>query len=45
VICGCFVGTVEEFEYKASKIHGDNLHGVAYRKYIEIVRMIMEAEK
>jgi hypothetical protein len=44
VVCGCFRGNLDEFESKVNKTHGDNEHGLAYRNYIKIVRMIMANE-
>jgi hypothetical protein len=45
VVCGCFRGTLYEFVDRVEKIYGDKLHGVEYRKYIKIVKTIMEMEK
>ena len=42
VVCGCFVGTVDEFAAKVKETHGNNEHGKAYRKYIRHVRMLMK---
>ena len=42
VVCGCFRGNITEFENAVTKKHGDNEHGRKYRRYINIVRKIME---
>jgi hypothetical protein len=38
VICGCFKGTMQEFEDKVKQTHGDNEHGRAYLQWIEKVK-------
>jgi hypothetical protein len=45
VVCGYYKGTLEEFEKRVKKEHGNNDHGKAYGKYIDIVRTIIEKEK
>ena len=42
VECGCFSGTLEEFESEVKKVHGDNEHGQAYMAEIAKVRMLMQ---
>lgn len=42
VICGCFRGTIEEFEEQVKEVHGDNEHGKAYMAEIAKVRMMMQ---
>lgn len=44
VVCGCFIGTIEEFKKRVEVVHGDNVHGKAYKKYIAIVEMIIKEE-
>jgi hypothetical protein len=44
VVCGCFLGNLVEFENAVAEKHGDNEHGRKYRRYINIVRKIMEME-
>lgn len=39
IICGCFKGTLEEFEEKVKITHGDNDFAKGYFKWIELVRM------
>ena len=34
VICGCFTGTLDEFKVAIDATHGDNHHGVEYRKWL-----------
>lgn len=38
VICGCFRGTLEQFEERVNTVHGDNEHGIAYRNWIEKIK-------
>jgi len=45
VVCGCFSGTIDDFEKRVSEVYGDTGHGAEYAKYIKIVRMIMAAEQ
>ena len=40
VSCGCFSGNLVEFEKAVNKTHGDNEHGIAYKKEIEIVKKL-----
>ena len=42
VTCGCFLGTLEEFEAKVKKTHGDNLFGREYRALIELAKVHFE---
>ena len=44
VVCGCFLGTLEEFEAKVKKTHGDNLYGREYLKLIELAKLHFEVE-
>jgi hypothetical protein len=44
VICGCFKGTLDEFETRVNDVYGSTRHGAEYKKYIAIVRKIMEME-
>lgn len=39
VSCGCFLGTIEEFESKVNATHGDSKHGEVYRHAIEIAKL------
>lgn len=39
VNCGCFRGTIEEFKQAVEKTHGNNRHGQAYCKAIELARI------
>ena len=38
VVCGCFSGTLAEFEAVVNKTHGTNEHGIAYKAWIARVR-------
>ena len=40
VKCGCFRGTIDEFEKKEKETHGDNQYGMDYRDTIEYVKKI-----
>ncbi len=39
---GCFTGTLEEFSTANKKTHGDNKHGRAYVKAIELIQIHFE---
>ena len=39
IICGCFKGTLEEFEEQVKITHGDNDFAKGYFKWIELIRM------
>ena len=39
VVCGCFLGTIEEFQSKVNATHGDSKHGEVYRHAIEIAKL------
>jgi len=39
IICGCFKGTLEEFEEQVKITHGDNDFSKGYFKWIELVKM------
>lgn len=38
IVCGCFSGTLEEFEVRVKKVHGDNEHGKNYLSWIKKVK-------
>lgn len=40
VRCGCFCGTIDEFEKKVKETHGDNQYGKDYRDTIEYVKKV-----
>lgn len=40
--CGCFFGTLAEFESKVAETHGDNKYGKEYRAVIDLIRAIWE---
>ena len=39
VSCGCFFGTLDEFEKRVNATHGDNCHGKVYKLAIEIAKL------
>jgi hypothetical protein len=39
VVCGCFKGTLQEFEDKVKLTHGDNDYAKAYLQWIEKVKI------
>ena len=45
VYCGCFFGTIKEFEKAVNKTHGDNAHGKAYRLAIALAVERIEVEE
>ena len=40
ISCGCFWGTIDEFEKRVRDTHGDNIHGKQYVAVIEFFRKI-----
>ena len=38
VRCGCFSGSVAEFENAVQETHGDNQHGKVYRAIIDVIK-------
>jgi hypothetical protein len=45
VICGCFKGTLVEFEAAVKRRHDDNDYAKQYEKQIALVKMLMETSK
>jgi hypothetical protein len=41
-VCGCFKGTIEEFELKIKETHNDNQHARDYFKWIERVKIYIQ---
>jgi hypothetical protein len=39
VSCGCFSGTLPEFEKKVTETHGDNQYGRKYKAIIEVIKI------
>lgn len=39
VVCGCFSGTLSEFEAKVKKTHGDSKYAREYQLFIELVKL------
>lgn len=42
VVCGCFLGTLEEFAKKVEETHGDSLYGREYKAFIEVLKIHFE---
>ena len=42
IVCGCFKGTLEEFEKAVEEKHGDNQHGIDYKNWIVRVKLYKE---
>ena len=42
VKCGCFLGTIDEFERKVAETHGDNQYAQEYRDYANIARKYID---
>lgn len=45
IVCGCFKGTLQEFEDRVNTVHGDSQHGKDYFKWIKAVKDYKEASK
>lgn len=45
VSCGCFSGTLEEFEKKVEEKHGNNKYGREYKVLIELIKIHFGLEK
>ena len=45
VVCGCFLGSLEQFEATVAETHGDGQHGREYRAMIEMVKIRMGGAK
>ena len=43
VVCGCFHDTLGAFKLRVCDIHGDNVHGKAYRAAIQLAETVMNA--
>ena len=39
VRCGCFNGTLAEFEAQVEQTHGDTQHGKVYKAIIEVIKL------
>lgn len=42
VVCGCYKGTLEEFEKRVKEVHGKSKYGKQYEKEIKRVKMLMK---
>jgi hypothetical protein len=38
IVCGCFKGTLQEFESKVKETHNDNKYAQGYFKWIDAVK-------
>ena len=45
IVCGCFKGTLQEFENRINAVHGEDRHGQDYMKWIKTVKDYKEAIK
>jgi len=43
--CGCFWGSISEFEKKVKEAHGNNEHGKNYKAMIKFIKTIWKGEK
>ena len=39
ISCGCFLGTLEEFNNKVEQTHGDTKYGREYKALIELIKI------
>ena len=44
VVCGCFIGTLSEFENKVKETHGDNKYGKQYQAEIKKLKALKGGE-
>lgn len=44
VVCGCFLGSLEEFEIAVENKHGNSKYGIDYKNWISRVKKYMEAQ-
>ena len=44
VVCGCFHGTIDEFEKKVDQTHGDSEHAKAYHAAAQLARIRVRTE-
>jgi hypothetical protein len=42
VSCGCFRGTLDEFDKKVEETHGENKHAIDYKALIEFAKVKFE---
>ena len=43
--CGCFLGSLQAFEEKVKKTHGDNNHAKIYMATIELAKLHIDLTK
>jgi hypothetical protein len=39
VSCGCFTGSLDEFEQQVEKTHNDNKHSLEYKAIINLIKI------
>jgi hypothetical protein len=44
IVCGCFTGSMDDFELRVKETHGDNEHGTAYKSWIKRVKNYLNCE-
>lgn len=44
ISCGCFLGTLEEFEKKVEETHANNKFGKEYKALIALIKIHFELE-
>jgi hypothetical protein len=42
IVCGCFIGTLDDFEKAVEQKHGDNQYGIEYKNWIQKVKLYKE---
>ena len=45
VVCGCFLGNIEDFLKKVEETHGDNKHAKAYQAAAELAKIQIDLTK
>lgn len=39
VSCGCFIGSIDDFEKQVKEVHGESIHAIVYKKAIELAKL------
>ena len=45
IACGCYCGSLEEFEKRVLETHGENKYGKEYKTFIDLVKLHFEVEE
>ena len=45
MVCGCFLGTLEEFQAKVRKTHGENEHAKRYLAAADFAEVMIAKEE